>query len=31
MFPFDSVILEAFNAQNPLNRPKEPKQADLRL
>ncbi|KAH1302220.1 hypothetical protein KXX11_003165 [Aspergillus fumigatus] len=27
MFPFDSVILEAFNAQNPLNRPKEPKQA----
>ncbi|KAF7166533.1 hypothetical protein CNMCM5623_000158 [Aspergillus felis] len=27
MFPSDSVILEAFNAQNPLNRPKEPKQA----
>lgn len=27
MFPFDSVILEAFNAQNPLNRPEEPKQA----
>jgi solute carrier family 25 phosphate transporter 3 len=27
MFPSDSVILEAFNAQNPLNRPREPKQA----
>ncbi|KAF4213786.1 hypothetical protein CNMCM8980_005927 [Aspergillus fumigatiaffinis] len=27
MFPSDSVILEAFNAQNPLNRPKESKQA----
>ncbi|GAQ04590.1 mitochondrial phosphate carrier protein 2 [Aspergillus lentulus] len=27
MFPSDSVILDAFNAQNPLNRPQEPKQA----
>jgi solute carrier family 25 phosphate transporter 3 len=27
MFPSDSVILGAFNAQNPLNRPKEPKPA----
>ncbi|GIK01298.1 hypothetical protein Aspvir_005331 [Aspergillus viridinutans] len=27
MLPSNSVILEAFNAQNPLNRPKEPKQA----
>ncbi|KAF7117819.1 hypothetical protein CNMCM5793_007122 [Aspergillus hiratsukae] len=29
MFPSDSVILEAFNAQNPLNRPKVPKQAGV--